>query len=177
MLSLKHLIVQPINIYVPLLYITWERGVTTLKKLGLMPRKSLPSKQATHVTKYNKCCSRSPYKAHIRKSMEGERQENQEELIHEVAAARGSLRKNRPRSGLRQDRSNLCKAMGFPGGSDGKESACSSRDSVLIPGSGRIPRKGNGYLPQYSCLENPMDRLAWRATVHGVTNSRTRVSN
>ena len=173
MLSLKHLIVQPINIYVPLLYISRERGVTTLKKLGLMPRKSLPSKQATHVTKYNKRCSRSPYKARIRKSMEGERKENQEELIHEVAAAWGSLWKNKRRSGLRQDRSNLCKAMGFPGGSDGKESACGSRDSGLIPGSGRFPRKGNGYLPQYSCLENPMDRGAWWVTVPRVPKSQT----
>lgn len=53
MLSLKHLIVQSINIYVPPLYISWESGVTALKKPGLMPRKSLPSKWATYVTKYN----------------------------------------------------------------------------------------------------------------------------
>ena len=67
--------------------------------------------------------------------------------------------------------------MGFRGGSDGKESACNSGDSGSIPGSGRSPRKGIGYPPQYSCLENSMDRVTWRATVHGVTKSQTRVSN
>ena len=57
--------------------------------------------------------------------------------------------------------------MGFPGGSDGKESTCNTGDPHSIPGSGRSPRKGNGYPLQYSCLENPMDTGAWRATVHG----------
>ena len=156
MLSLKHLIVQPINIYVPLLYISRERGVTTLKKLGLMPRKSLPSKQATHVTKYNKRCSRSPYKARIRKSMEGERKENQEELIHEVAAAWGSLWKNKRRSGLRQDRSNLCKAMGFPGGSEVKVSACNAGDLGSIPGWRRSPGPtiSSSVIPFSSCPQS-----------------------
>ena len=46
----------------------------------------------------------------------------------------------------------------------------------LIPGSGRSPGVGNGNLPQYSCLGNPMDRGAWRAMVHGVSNSQTRLS-
>ena len=55
--------------------------------------------------------------------------------------------------------------MGFPGGSDGKECACDARDLGLIPGSGRSPGEGDGYPLQYSCLENPMDRGAWRATV------------
>ena len=50
-------------------------------------------------------------------------------------------------------------AMGFPGGSDGKESACSVRDWGSIPGSGRSG-EGNGYPLQYSCLENPMNRGA-----------------
>ena len=45
--------------------------------------------------------------------------------------------------------------MGFPGGSDGKESACSEGDLGLIPGSGRSSGEGNGNPPQYSCLENP----------------------
>ena len=63
--------------------------------------------------------------------------------------------------------------MGFPGGSDGKESACNAGDLGLIPGSGRSPGERNGYPFQYSCLENPMDRGAWWATVHGVTNSWT----
>ena len=53
---------------------------------------------------------------------------------------------------------------GFLGGSDSKESVCSAEDQGLIPGSGRAPREGNGYLLQYSCLENSMDRGAWRAT-------------
>ena len=57
----------------------------------------------------------------------------------------------------------------FPGGSDGKESACNAGDLGLIPGWGRSPGEGNGYPLQYSCLENPIDRGAWQATVHGVT--------
>ena len=48
--------------------------------------------------------------------------------------------------------------MGFPDGSDGKESACSAGDPGLIPGSGRSPGEGNDNPLQYSCLENPMDR-------------------
>ena len=55
--------------------------------------------------------------------------------------------------------------MGFPGSSDGKESACNAGDLYLIPGSGRFPGEGNGYPLQCSCLENSMDRGAWRATV------------
>ena len=47
------------------------------------------------------------------------------------------------------------------------------KDVGSIPGSGRSPGGGHGNLFQYSCLENPMDRGAWRATVHGVTKSRT----
>ena len=60
----------------------------------------------------------------------------------------------------------------FPGGSDGKESACNAGDPGSILGLGRSPG-GNGSLLQYSCLENPMDRGAWQATVHGVTKSQT----
>ena len=59
----------------------------------------------------------------------------------------------------------------------GKESACNSGDVGLIPGSGRSPGEGNGNLLQYSCLGNPMDRGAWRPTVHGVAESRTRLSD
>ena len=50
------------------------------------------------------------------------------------------------------------------------------RDTGSIPGSGRSPREGNGNPLQYSCLENPMDGGVWRATVHGVTKSWTRLS-
>ena len=63
--------------------------------------------------------------------------------------------------------------MGFPAGSDGKESACNAGDPGLIPGLGRFPGEGNGNPLQYSFLENSMDRGAWRATVHGVTKSQT----
>ena len=47
------------------------------------------------------------------------------------------------------------------------------RDGGSIPRSGRIPGRGHGRPLQYSCLKNPMDRGAWRATDHGVTKSRT----
>ena len=63
--------------------------------------------------------------------------------------------------------------MGFPGSSDGKESACSAEDPGLIPGSGRSPGEEKSYPLQYSGLENSMDRGAWQATVHGVTKSLT----
>ena len=58
---------------------------------------------------------------------------------------------------------------GFSSGSDGKESACNAGDAASIPGLGRSPGEGNGSPLQYSCLENPMDRGAWQATVHGVS--------
>ena len=61
--------------------------------------------------------------------------------------------------------------IGFPGGSDGKESACNAGDLGLIPGLGRSPGKGKGYPLWYPCLQNPMDRGAWWATVHGVAKS------
>ena len=63
--------------------------------------------------------------------------------------------------------------MGFPGGSDCKESACKTGDLVLIPGSGRFPGEGNGNPLQYSGLENSVDRGTWWATVHGVAESVT----
>ena len=63
--------------------------------------------------------------------------------------------------------------MNFPGGSKGKASACDAGDPGSIPGSGRSPRGGHGNPLQYSCLENPMDRGAWRAIVHEVTKSQT----
>ena len=66
-------------------------------------------------------------------------------------------------------------SLSFPDGSVGKESACNAGDLSSISGSGRSPGEGNGYSRQYSCLENPMDRGSWRATVHGATQSRTRL--
>ena len=56
----------------------------------------------------------------------------------------------------------------FPGGSEGKASDCNAGDLGLIPGSEGSPGKGSGNPLQYFCLENPMDRGAWRATVHEV---------
>ena len=66
---------------------------------------------------------------------------------------------------------------GFPGGSEVKASACNVGDLGSILGSGRSPGEGNGNTLQYSCLENPMDRGAWWATVHRVSKSRTRLSD
>ena len=54
----------------------------------------------------------------------------------------------------------------------GKESACNPGDPGSTPGLGRSPGQGNGNPLQYSCLENPMDRGTWRATVHGVARVR-----
>ena len=62
--------------------------------------------------------------------------------------------------------------LGFPGGSTGKESACSAGDLGSVPGLGRSPGEGKGYPLQYSGLENSRDYI-----VHGVTKSRTRLSN
>ena len=67
--------------------------------------------------------------------------------------------------------------VGFPGGSDGKESACNTADLGLIPGWGRALEEWNGYPLQYSCLENPMDREAWRAIVHEAAKSQTQLSD
>ena len=63
--------------------------------------------------------------------------------------------------------------MGLPCGSDSKELACNAGDSGLISGLGRCPGEGNGNPLQCSCLENPLDRGAWQATVHGVMESDT----
>ena len=60
-------------------------------------------------------------------------------------------------------------AQGFPDGSVVKNPPANAGDADSIPGSGRSPEGGNCYSLQYSCLENPMDRGAWRAIVHGVT--------
>ena len=64
----------------------------------------------------------------------------------------------------------------FTGGLDGKESAYNVGDLGSVPGSGRFPGEGNGKPLRY-CLENAMDRGFWGTTIHGVTKSRTRLSN
>ena len=63
--------------------------------------------------------------------------------------------------------------MGFPDGSDSKESTCNAGDVGSVPGSEISPGEGNGNPLQYSCLENFMDRGAWWSTVHAVTKSQT----
>ena len=70
---------------------------------------------------------------------------------------------------------SLC--WGFPGGSEDKASACNAGDPGSISGLGRSPGEGNGNPLQYSCLENPMDRGAWQATVHRVTKRQTWLSD
>ena len=67
--------------------------------------------------------------------------------------------------------------MGFPGGSDNKESACRSRRPRFDPWVGKTSGEGNGYSFQYSCLENSTDRGAWQTTVHGVPKNWTQLSN
>ena len=72
---------------------------------------------------------------------------------------------------------NLLLEQGFPGDSDGKVSACNVRDPGVIPGSGRSSGEGNGHPLQDPRLENPLDREAWYAIVHGVAKSQTQVSD
>ena len=77
----------------------------------------------------------------------------------------------------RSSKASILRRSDFPGGSDGKVSAYNVGDAGSIPGSGRSPGEGDGNPLQSSCLENPMDGGAWWAAVHGVTKSRTRLSD
>ena len=78
----------------------------------------------------------------------------------------------------RRDRLRTPVSLGFPGGSDSKESSCNAGDLGLIPGLGRSPRGWHDNPLQYSCLENPHgQRSLVGYTVHGVTKSRTRLSD
>ena len=63
--------------------------------------------------------------------------------------------------------------LGFPGGLDDKESACNAGDPSSTHELGRSPRVGKGKPLRYTCLENPMDRGNWRATVYRVAKSQT----
>ena len=71
----------------------------------------------------------------------------------------------------------ITRDKGFPGGSELKASACNVGDLGSIPGLGRSPGERNSNPFQYSCLENPMDRWAWWATIHGVAKSQTQLSD
>ena len=71
----------------------------------------------------------------------------------------------------------LVRKEGFPGGSVVKNPPASAGDMGFIPGLGRSSGRGNGDPLQYSCLENSMDRGAWRAAVHGVAESQTLLSH
>jgi len=66
-------------------------------------------------------------------------------------------------------------SKGFPGGPDSKESSYKGGDLGSIPGSGTSPGEGHGNPLHYSCLENPMERGACQATVHGVAKSQTQL--
>ena len=77
----------------------------------------------------------------------------------------------------RRDRLPTPVLMGFPGGSDSKEYACNVGVLGSISGLGRSPGERHGNPLQYSCLENPMNREAWQATVYGVAKSWTRLSD
>ena len=72
---------------------------------------------------------------------------------------------------------NVLNFQSFPDDSVVKNPPANAGDLGPIPGSGRSPGEGSGNLLQYSCLGNPMDRRAWWATVHGVTKSRTQLSD
>ena len=65
----------------------------------------------------------------------------------------------------------------MPGGADGKESTCSAEDLGSIPGLGRSPGGGHGNPLQYYCLENPMNKETWWATVHRVAKGRTQLKH
>ena len=77
------------------------------------------------------------------------------------------------KSQTRLKRQHVRKYKDFRGGSDGRESACDTGDLGSNPGSGRYPGEGHDNPVQYSCLENPLDRGAWRATVRGIPKNWT----
>ena len=80
------------------------------------------------------------------------------------------------RAGCSHELVTVIITVGFLGGSVVKNPPVNAGDVGSVPGEGRSPGGGNGNPLQYSCLENPMDRGAWRATVHGVTKSWTHLS-
>ena len=101
-----------------------------------------------------------------------------------VLALQGAMKMSEIMSGRAQSQAWVCAlhigacivVIRLPQWLDGKKSSCNAGDVGSIPGTGRSPGGGNGNPLQYSCLENPMDRGAWQATVPGVTKSKTRLS-
>ena len=85
----------------------------------------------------------------------------------------GEREKQRKGWGLSAINNISTSVWGFLGGSGCKESACNARDLGSISGLGRSPGEGNGNPLQYSCLENPIDRGTWQATVCVVAKSWT----
>ena len=67
--------------------------------------------------------------------------------------------------------------MGFPGGSDSRESTCNAGNLGSVPGLGRSPGGGHGNPFWYSCLENPHGQRSWWTTVHGVAKSQIQLSD
>ena len=96
----------------------------------------------------------------------------QRKYLHTFKGKFGVLESFILRPGCTETSQYILRTLRFPGGSDGKESACNSGDPDSTPGSGRPAGEGNGNPLQYSCLENPKDGGAWRATVLGVAKSR-----
>ena len=90
---------------------------------------------------------------------------------------RYSANKEWQRAGVEEGKSGGKDWKGFPGGSDGKESACNAGDLDSIPELGRSSGEGNGYPLQHSCMENSMDRGAWGDTVHAVAKTQTWLRN
>ena len=68
-------------------------------------------------------------------------------------------------------------SYGFHGGSDGKASACNAEYLGSVPMLGRSPGEGNGSPFEFPCLENPMDKGAWKSTIRGVTKSWSQLTN
>ena len=90
-----------------------------------------------------------------------------------LTAPPGGSRRDPARRALKRNEASLSDPKKLPWRRGGRESPCNAGDTGLTPGLGRSPGGANGNTLQYSCLENPTDRGAWRATVHGVPKSQT----
>ena len=95
-------------------------------------------------------------------------------LLKNEPAVKATVNTN---NSVAQQQIQRCQEVGFPGGSESKESACQAGDLGLIPGLGRSPGEGNGNPHQYSCLENPHGQRNLVGYNHGVTKSQTQLSD